>query len=133
MSSSASFRMPLTSRVTLRRSVSISRSAAMMSAPRRRHCSSHEETDADADQHGRDRVAPDQIGHVVRHPFEAFLFQVAAGTFQRVGHRVTDGPAVWCLLANALTQRFDAAADARRGALGLLTDIRSRIFGRMSH
>src|SRR5262245_39892867 len=91
-----------------------------------------EVADGDADQHGRDRIAANEVGHVLADAAEAFLFQVSAAAFERAGDRaagVAEDAFVGHVLANRAGQRLHAAGDGRGRAFDLLANERGGITG----
>src|SRR5688572_1837154 len=78
--------MPVTSPVRLAVSGgSVCRSVAMRLAPGRSGAG-EEEAEPDADQDGRQRIALDEIAHVLGHAAETFLLKVLAAALERAGN-----------------------------------------------
>src|SRR5688572_21736277 len=84
-----------------------------------------QEAQADADQQGRDRVAADQAGDVLRHAAEVLVLEILPGRLQPAGDRVrgrAEEARLGGLLADRRAEVLHAAAGGRRGVLGLVAN-----------
>src|SRR5262249_11601634 len=85
-------------------------------------------------QDGRQRVTADQMAQVVYHALEAFLLEITAALFQRLGHArgdLADHALPREAFADRAGQSAEPAADGRRRFIRLFAGVRGKFAGRV--